>query len=130
MIFRPLSRETLEAILDLQLQEVYARLQTLHLTLQVEPDARELLLRKGYDPANGARPLRRAIQHLLTRPLSTALLEERFQAGEVVRVAAKGDKLVLYGVRNAQKPGPPTNASGTPSHSEEKTPPEAVSRTE
>ncbi len=128
VIFRPLSRETLEAILDLQLQEVFARLQAQQLSLQLEPSARELLLRKGYDPANGARPLRRAIQHLLTRPLSAALLEERFGAGDVVRVAAEGDELVLYSAGKAHKSGPLSDASMA--SSEEETPPEAISRTE
>ena len=127
VIFRPLSKETLEAILDLQLQEVHARLQAQHLTLQLEPSARALLLRKGYDPANGARPLRRAIQHLLTRPLSAALLEERFGAGEVVRVVAEGDELVLHGAGPSPKSGPRSGASAA---SGGKTPPEAVSRTE
>ncbi len=131
IIFRPLSRETLETILDLQLQDVLDRLHAQQLTLHLDPSARELLLRKGYDPANGARPLRRAIQHLLTRPLSAALLEERFRAGDVVRAVAEGDELVLYGSESVHKSGPLQDASSvSASSAQEETPPEAVSRTE
>ncbi len=128
VVFRPLDRKTLETILDLQLQEVFARLQAQQITLQIEPSARALLLRKGYDPANGARPLRRAIQHLLTRPLSAALIEERFRVGEVVRVVAQGDRLALYGEEKTPQAG--AQSAPSPPASEEETPPEALSHIE
>jgi ATP-dependent Clp protease ATP-binding subunit ClpC len=95
VIFKPLSRETLEAILDLQLKQVAERLAEQKLTLTFDQSARELLLREGYDPAYGARPLRRAIQRLLTRPLSNAILDETFHPGDTVYVEAQGDTLVL-----------------------------------
>ncbi len=95
VVFKPLSRETLEAILDLQLEQVTERLTEQKLTLTFDQSARDLLLREGYDPAYGARPLRRAIQRLLTRPLSNALLEEYFQPGDTIYVEAQGDTLVL-----------------------------------
>ncbi len=131
VVFHPLSHATLEAILDLQLQEVYARLGEQQISLLLEPGARELLLRQGYDPANGARPLRRAIQHLLMRPLSAALLEERFQTGDVVRVSAEGDALMLYGFGQMQQSAPrPNEAAIALDPPEEETPSEAVSHTE
>jgi ATP-dependent Clp protease ATP-binding subunit ClpC len=95
VIFRPLSEEALDDILDLQMREVTERLQTQKLTLALAASARALLLREGYDPANGARPLRRAIQRLLTRHLSGAILEERFGEGDAIQVTAEGDELVL-----------------------------------
>ena len=95
VIFKPLSPQTLEAILDLQLKEVTKRLAEQKLTLTLDQSARQLLLREGYDPAYGARPLRRAIQRLLTRPLSNAILAETFSPGDTVYVEAQGDTLVL-----------------------------------
>jgi ATP-dependent Clp protease ATP-binding subunit ClpC len=95
VIFKPLSQETLEAILDLQLKEVTERLAEQQIALTLDRSARDLLLREGYDPAYGARPLRRAIQRLLTRPLSNALLDETFHAGDAIQVEAQGDTLVL-----------------------------------
>src|SRR5690606_25786140 len=64
-------------------------------SLTLDESARELLLTEGYDPANGARPLRRAIERLLTRPLSTALLEETFGPGDAILVKRVGDGLAL-----------------------------------
>ncbi len=95
VIFHPLSEEALNGILDLQMREVIARLEAQHIGFRLDPSARSLLLREGYDPALGARPLRRAIARLLTQPLSTALLEETFKAGDVVLAVAEGDQLVL-----------------------------------
>jgi ATP-dependent Clp protease ATP-binding subunit ClpC len=99
VVFKPLSPQTLDAILDLQIQEVTARLTDQRLKLTLDQGARALLLREGYDPTYGARPLRRAIQRLLTRPLSNAILEERFRPGDTVRITAQGDALVLKKAR-------------------------------
>lgn len=95
VVFNPLSPEALDGILDLQLREVRERLTEQNLTLSLDAGARQLLLSEGYDPANGARPLRRAIERLLTRPLSTALLEETFGPGDAIQVTRVGDGLAL-----------------------------------
>ena len=95
VIFHPLTEEALNAILDLQMREVVERLREQNLLLTLDESARALLLREGYDPANGARPLRRAIERLLTRPLSTAILNETFAPGDAIRVVAVDDHLVL-----------------------------------
>lgn len=102
VIFKPLSPQTLEAILDLQLKEVTDRLTEQKISLSLDESARALLLREGYDPAYGARPLRRAIQRLLTRPLSNALLGETFRPGDAVYVEAQGDTLVLRRISAGQ----------------------------
>ncbi len=106
VVFKPLSPQTLDAILDLQFEEVTARLTDQRLKLTLDQGARALLLREGYDPAYGARPLRRAIQRLLTRPLSNAILEERFQPGDTVRITAQGDALVLKKARGDRASAP------------------------
>ena len=95
VVFRALTLEALNDILDLQLRDVYERLTEQKLTLKLDESARALLLREGYDPANGARPLRRAISRLLTRPLSTAILNETFLPGDVIQVVASGNELRL-----------------------------------
>src|SRR5690606_4208618 len=95
VVFSPLTAEALNGILDLQLRDVRERLVEQKLTLTLDDGARELLLTEGYDPANGARPLRRAIERLLTRPLSTALLEETFGPGDAIQVTRVGDGLAL-----------------------------------
>jgi ATP-dependent Clp protease ATP-binding subunit ClpA len=97
VIFKPLSSQAMDEILDLQLAEVRDRLREQSLSLELDTTARELLLREGYDPANGARPLRRALERMVTRPLSSALIEEQFKSGDVIRVVAHGDELVLEG---------------------------------
>jgi ATP-dependent Clp protease ATP-binding subunit ClpA len=92
VVFQPLEKEALNQILDLQLAEVMERLDAQDLRLELDEAAREVLLEEGYDPANGARPLRRIIERLLTRPLSSALLEERYSPGDMVRVSHSPDE--------------------------------------
>jgi ATP-dependent Clp protease ATP-binding subunit ClpB len=62
-----------------------------NITLVLEPSARELLMREGYDPTYGARPLKRAIQSLIQNPLAVKLLQGEILPGQTVRVSAKGD---------------------------------------
>jgi ATP-dependent Clp protease ATP-binding subunit ClpB len=88
IIFRPLGREQLEKIVDLQLARAQALLADKKLTLDVTPAAKRLLAGEGYDPVFGARPLKRAIQRLLQNPLALAVLEGKYAEGDVVRVEA------------------------------------------
>jgi ATP-dependent Clp protease ATP-binding subunit ClpC len=84
--FRALSQDTLARILDLHLDDLRRRLSDQHLKLELTDRARELILSRGYDPVNGARPLRRAIERLLTRPLSAKIVEDAFNPGDTVVV--------------------------------------------
>lgn len=84
LTFNALGRETLRRILDKQLAEVYSRLAAQKLTLALTDDAREIILSQGYDPANGARPLTRAIERLLTRPLSSFILSNPLEPNTTV----------------------------------------------
>lgn len=93
--FRNLTHDTLDEILDLQLTEVHDRLADQKLDLMLEQDARKIILDAGYDPANGARPLRRAIERLLTRPLSAKIVEDIFEDNDVIVVHASEDKQSL-----------------------------------
>jgi ATP-dependent Clp protease ATP-binding subunit ClpB len=82
--FRALDQATMSQILDLQLGELHQRLAEQNLKLVLSDEARMLVLNQGYDPVNGARPLRRAIERLLTRPLSARIVEDIFTPGDTI----------------------------------------------
>jgi ATP-dependent Clp protease ATP-binding subunit ClpB len=86
IIFRPLGKAEIEHIIDLQLKKLAQLLADRKLTLELTPEAREVLATEGYDPAFGARPLKRAIQRLLQNPLALAVLEGRFNEGDHIIV--------------------------------------------
>jgi ATP-dependent Clp protease ATP-binding subunit ClpB len=86
IIFRPLGKAEIEHIIDLQLKKLEQLLADRKLTLELTPEAREVLATEGYDPAFGARPLKRAIQRLLQNPLALAVLEGRFNEGDHIIV--------------------------------------------
>jgi len=90
VVFHQLSREQIEKIIEVQLQRLTAMLNERNVTLVLEPSAKELLMLEGYDPAYGARPLKRAIQSLIQNPLAVKLLQGQIQPGQTVRVSAKG----------------------------------------
>ena len=93
IIFRPLGKAEIEHIIDLQLKKLEQLLGDRKLTFELTPEAREVLATEGYDPAFGARPLKRAIQRLLQNPLALAVLEGKFSEGDhiVVERDPKGD---------------------------------------
>jgi ATP-dependent Clp protease ATP-binding subunit ClpB len=93
IIFRPLGAAELSPIVELQLARVARLLAERHITLTVTPEARAVLATEGYDPAFGARPLKRAIQRLLQNPLALALLEGKFKDGDTIVVRAEGGHL-------------------------------------
>jgi ATP-dependent Clp protease ATP-binding subunit ClpB len=84
--FRQLSQDDLGRIVDLQLAGLRRRLADRRIDLRVEDDAKALLVAKGYDPAFGARPLKRVIQRELGDALALALLEGKYQEGATVTV--------------------------------------------
>ncbi len=91
--FRSLGTAALSQILDLQLADLHRRLGVQGLKLQLTDEARALLLEKGYDPVNGARPLRRAIERLLKRPLSARIVDDVFAPGDTIVVKVDSDRL-------------------------------------
>jgi ATP-dependent Clp protease ATP-binding subunit ClpB len=95
IVFRQLTREDLVHIVDLQLARLVDTLAERHITLEVTPEAKELIAAEGFDPAYGARPLKRAIQRLLQNPIALQLLEGTFHEGDTVRVERRGHELRL-----------------------------------
>ncbi len=89
VIFHRLERAQIAAIVDIQLKHLLARLAERKITLTVTDKAKELLANEGYDPAFGARPLKRTIQRLVQDPLSMRMLEGEFKEGDKVSADAK-----------------------------------------
>jgi ATP-dependent Clp protease ATP-binding subunit ClpC len=97
VMFSPLTLEQMEEIVVLQMKEVQDRLNDHNISVQITDAARAWLAKEGYDPAFGARPLRRAIQKHVESPLSMELLGGKFKDGAevIVDVDAKENKIVF-----------------------------------
>jgi ATP-dependent Clp protease ATP-binding subunit ClpB len=93
IIFQNLSSEQLEAIVDIQVQKLAARLADKQIELVLADSARSFLAEKGYDPVYGARPLKRAIQKHLENELSMEILKGSIQAGDRVIAEAHNDRI-------------------------------------
>jgi ATP-dependent Clp protease ATP-binding subunit ClpB len=93
IVFRPLARAEIGAIVELQLRKLADMLAAKGLQLDMTAEAKALLAEEGYDPVYGARPLKRVIQRRLQNPLALELLEGRFSEGDVIRVTRDGDQL-------------------------------------
>jgi len=100
--FRPLTREQLGEIVDLQLERLRVRLHDRGIRLELTDGAKETLAEVGWDPTYGARPLKRAIQRLVENPLALRLLEGEFSDGDTVRVDAQNGDLVFERARAAE----------------------------
>ena len=102
--FSPLSKEVMRQIVDLNLEEIQNRLTEQKIKLSVSDAARNWLAEKGYDPAFGARPLRRALQKHLESPLSLDILGGKFVSGDTVIVEVddetddKGEQKLKFSV--------------------------------
>src|SRR5580693_7557158 len=110
VIFNPLGKEQLERIVGLLLKNVEQLLAERQIMLELTPAANELLLREGYDPAYGARPLRRTIQRLIQDPLAMQILEGQVLPGDHIRVDRDGQKSAMRFERS--KPKQPAAAAG------------------
>jgi ATP-dependent Clp protease ATP-binding subunit ClpB len=86
IVFRPLEREDLRHIVELQLARVRQLLADRRINLEVTPAAADLIAQEGYDPAFGARPLKRALQRLVQNPLAVRVLEGEFDDGDNILV--------------------------------------------
>jgi ATP-dependent Clp protease ATP-binding subunit ClpB len=86
VIYHALPLEQIKKIVDIQIRILEQRLAERHLSLIVSDKAREFIAREGYDPAYGARPLKRTIQRSVQDPLALMLLEGKFEEGDTVKV--------------------------------------------
>ncbi|MCJ7584782.1 MAG: AAA family ATPase [Anaerolineales bacterium] len=92
IMFSPLSLNQMEKIVDLQMDEIQERLNEFGVKVELSGPARKWLAKTGYDPAVGARPLRRALQKYVESPLSVKLLGGEIPTGATVLVEAKADE--------------------------------------
>lgn len=95
IIFNPLTQENLRKIVGLLIIEVQKRLSERKIKLELDEGARAFLLKEGYEPAFGARPLRRAIQRYVENPLSSQILSGKFKDGDTILVSANAEGLTF-----------------------------------
>lgn len=94
-VFHALTKKQVEQIFDNMISDLKKRLSTKSIGLKITPSVRDFLIEKGYDPKNGARPLRRAIEDHLESILSEAIISEKIKKGEIAVVDLKNKELHL-----------------------------------
>ena len=92
IVFKALTRENLQTIVDYELAKVFKRLTEHGLKLELTEQAKEFLIGKGYNPEFGARPLRRAIEHYIEDPLSEAVLAGNFKGKNLIRIDVQDEE--------------------------------------
>jgi ATP-dependent Clp protease ATP-binding subunit ClpB len=103
IVFRPLGQEQLTKIVELRLEDLRRLLADRKISIELTESARKALFTAGYDPAYGARPLKRAIQRLIQDPLALKILDGEVQHGDhVVIDATPGGELTFHASRSAQ----------------------------
>jgi ATP-dependent Clp protease ATP-binding subunit ClpB len=95
VLFQRLGREQLAEIVELQVARLRERLAERGVELELTPGATELLAREGYDPAYGARPLKRLVQRRIENPLAQRLLAGEVRDGDRVIADAEGEELTF-----------------------------------
>ena len=103
IVFHPLYKEDMKAILDIMLRSVTSRvMENMELKLKVTDEAQDYLIDKGFDEKYGARPLRRALQTYLEDSMAEEILEGRIERGDSVTVE-KGENGLKFSVRHKRK---------------------------
>jgi ATP-dependent Clp protease ATP-binding subunit ClpB len=103
ILFQRLKREHMGAIVDIQMVRLQKLLDERKVTVELSPEARNWLAEKGYDPAFGARPLKRVIQKNVQDLLAEKLLAGEIKDGDKVRIGVKGDGLTFDAKGKAAK---------------------------
>jgi ATP-dependent Clp protease ATP-binding subunit ClpC len=110
IVFHKLSREQILHIVDFMLNRLREQLEVHEVTIELTESAKELLVQEGYDPAMGARPLRRAIQRILEDPLADFVLAQQMQPGSTILVNRKeGTDEVAMDIVPPTPDAPPAN---------------------
>jgi ATP-dependent Clp protease ATP-binding subunit ClpB len=101
IVFKPLTREQLNQIVEIQLQGLEQRLHDRGIRLEVADEAKQLLAERGWDPVYGARPLKRTIQRLVQDALALRILQGEFKDGDVVQVTIENGEIAFRKVTEA-----------------------------
>ncbi len=115
IVFHDLTSDEIESIVDLMVARVREQMLSHGMSITITPEARKLLAGQGFDPALGARPLRRAIQRMIEDPLSEQILGGNWQAGDVIEVYVNDEGTTDFrkgeGVVAVAVPGPEESAT-------------------
>jgi len=95
IVFHTLGKPELLTIVDLEIKKVVARIKIKEITIILDDKAKELLIEKGYDPAYGARPMRRAVERYLEDPMAEEILRGNLKAGDTAEVSSDKGKLTF-----------------------------------
>jgi ATP-dependent Clp protease ATP-binding subunit ClpC len=95
VVFRPLVKEDLQRIIDIEMGFVIERLKEHDISLELTQEAKDFLVEKGFDPVFGARPLKRTIQRFLEDPLASDIISKRFKEKTVIKVMRKNEELIF-----------------------------------
>jgi ATP-dependent Clp protease ATP-binding subunit ClpB len=116
VMFKPLTLEEIEQIVDLQVDDLRRRLASRRMSLELTEAARALVASEGYDPVYGARPLKRFISHEVETRIGRALLAGDVEEGSVIRLDARDDELVVtwQASADADEPAEPREPVGAP----------------
>ncbi len=93
LVFEPLGRPELVKIVEIMLAEVKKRAHDNHIDIELDDEAKKLILERGYDPKYGARPLRRTIQKMIEDEISNRLLEGNIASGDKIAISRDGESL-------------------------------------
>ena len=93
IVFRSLTKEDLERIVDLEVKDVESRLKEQNIKIEITKEAKDFLIEKGFDKNFGARPLKRTIQRFLEDPLAEEIIKGTYKKGGKIEVTAKVDHL-------------------------------------
>jgi len=96
VLFDSLKERDLIQILDLQIKQLESRLKDKDMSLEITPEAKSLIVESGYDPAYGARPLKRALTTLIQNPLSKKLLSGEIELGSNIMISVEKGSLVIH----------------------------------
>ena len=104
IVFHSLVKTDLHKIVDLEVSKLHDRLKNKDIKLSLDAAARDYLIEKGYDPAYGARPMRRAVEKYLEDPLAEELLKGTVKAGDTAYVTASPEGLIFKTETDAKEP--------------------------
>lgn len=103
IVFRALNRQNIKAIIDIQLVYLNERLSEKEITLRVSDEVKELIASRGFDPSLGARPLKRALDKLLTKPLSKGILSGVIKPESEYEAILSGDEVIFRRLESNRK---------------------------
>jgi len=108
IVFHQLAKEDLKVIVDLEVAKLVERIKQKEIKVVLDDKAREFLIEKGFDPAYGARPMRRAVERYLEDPMAEEMLKGTFKPGDTADVTATDKELIFksVGTAKASEPAP------------------------